>query len=160
MENHVHLQIEAYTYVDWAGNVMNRRSISGHCTLVGSNLVSQRSKNQMVLVKNSTEAEFQAAAHGICELVWLKKLLKDMKIPTPLPMMLYCDNKTAINIAHNPVQHDRTKHVEVDLKNGLIYMPYIPTEEQLADVLTKGLMKGQFDNLTCKLGTQDIFESA
>ena len=61
-------------------------------------------------------------------------------------MKLYCDNKATILIAHNPVLHDRTKHVEVNkhfikekLENGLICMPYIPTIEQVADVLTKGI---------------------
>ena len=68
----------------------------------------------MMVARNSAEAEFQAAAHGICELLWLKKLLKDLKIPNPLPMKLYYDNKAAINLTHNPVQYDKTKHVEVD----------------------------------------------
>ena len=73
---------------------------------------------------------------------------------------LYCDN-----IAHNPVQHDKTKHIEVDrhfikenLDGGLICMPYIPTIEQLVDVFTKGLRKGQFNSITFKLGMNDIFE--
>ena len=80
---------------------------------------------------------------------------------------LYYDNNAAINIAHNPVQHDKTKHVEVDrhfikekLERGVICMPYIPTGEQVTDILTKGLQKGQFDSLTCKLGMQNIFEPA
>ena len=73
---------------------------------------------------------------------------------------LYCDN-----IAHNPVQHDKTKHIEVDrhfikenLDGGLICTPYIPTIEQLVDVFTKGLRKGQFNSITFKLGMNDIFE--
>ena len=64
-------------------------------------------------------------------------------------MKLYCDNKVTTNIAHNPAQHDRTKHVEVDChfikekpKAGLICMPYVPTEKQLEDVLTKVLHEG------------------
>ena len=63
-------------------------------------------------------------------------------------MKFYCDNKTTIDIAHNLVQHDRTKHVEVNrhfikenLETRLICMPYVPTEEQLAYVLIKGLHK-------------------
>ena len=64
-------------------------------------------------------------------------------------MRMYCDNKAAIAIAHNPVFHDRTKHVEVDkhfikekIEEGIICMPYIPTSEQIADVLSKGVPKG------------------
>ena len=67
---------------------------------------------------------------------------------------MYCDNKAAIAIAHNPVLHDKTKHVEVDkpfikekIEKGLICMSYILTAEQIADVLTKGLYKRQFDYL-------------
>ena len=82
----------------------------------------------------------------VCELLWLKIILEDLKIAWKGPMKLYCDNKSAINIAHNPVQHDRTKHVEVDrhfikekLDSGLICTPFVSTEGQLADVLTKGL---------------------
>lgn len=60
-------------------------------------------------------------------------------------MMLYSDNKSAISIAHNPVQHDRTKHVEIDrhfikekLESGLIYILFVTSSEQTADILTKG----------------------
>lgn len=83
-------------------------------------------------------------------------------------MKVYCDNKAAISIAHNPVLHDRTKHIEVDkhfikekINAGIICMTYFPTGEQLADVLTKGLHKKQFDKLTNnKLAMEDIFKPA
>ena len=82
-------------------------------------------------------------------------------------MKLYCDNKAAISIAHNPVLHDRTKHVEVDkhfikekLDTGQICIPYIPTEDQTADILNKGLSKRQFDNILGKLSMEDIFKPA
>ncbi|XP_016168784.1 uncharacterized protein LOC107611362 [Arachis ipaensis] len=66
-----HLQVEAYTDADWAGNVMDRRSTSGYCTFVGENLVSWRSKKQSVVARSSAEAEFRAVAHGICEALWV-----------------------------------------------------------------------------------------
>ena len=80
-------------------------------------------------------------------------------------MKAFCDTKVVI--AHNLVLHDRTKHVEVDkhfikerLENGLIGMPYIPTIEQVVDILTKGLPKKQFDDLVSKLAMNDIFKPA
>ena len=82
-------------------------------------------------------------------------------------LKVYCDNKGAILIAHNPVLHDRTKHVEVDkhfikekLDSGVICMSYIPTTSQVANVLTKGLPKAQFENLVSKLAMSDIFMPA
>jgi len=82
-------------------------------------------------------------------------------------MELYYDNKSAIAIAHNPVQHDRTKHVEVDkhfikekLESGLICTPYVPTGEQLAEILTKGVQNPVFKNTLDKLGMKDFFHPA
>ncbi|KAK3004985.1 hypothetical protein RJ639_017903 [Escallonia herrerae] len=80
----------------------------------GINLVTWRSKKQPVVARSSSEVEFRSMAQGICELLWLKIILKDLKIKSETPMKPYCENKFTINTAHNPVQHDRTKHVEVD----------------------------------------------
>ena len=65
-------------------------------------------EQESVVVTSSAEAEFRVVAHGICELLWLKKLFEDLRIPSKKPLKLYYDNKATINIAHNLVQHDRT----------------------------------------------------
>lgn len=82
-------------------------------------------------------------------------------------MEFYCDNKATISIAHNPVHHDRTKHVEVDrhfikekLDEGMVNLNYIPTRQQAADILTKGLPRTSFEKLACKLGMINIFAPA
>lgn len=151
--------LEAYTDASYATSPVDCRSTTGYCTFLGGNLVTWRSKKQSVVARSSAEAEFRAMAHGICELLWLKIILTDLKINWERPMKLYCDNKSAINIAHNPVQHDRTKHIEVDrhfikekLDSGLICTPFVPTHEQLADILTKGLSRPMFEKITSKLG--------
>lgn len=161
------MELEAYTDADWAGSVIDRRSTSGYCIFLGGNLVTWRSKKQSVVARSSAEAEFRAMAHGICELLWLKIILTDLGIKWEGTMKLYCDNKSAINIAHNPVQHDRTKHVEVDrhfikekLDSGLICTPYVSTEGQLADILTKGLASHSFQTITSKLGMENIYSPA
>lgn len=93
--------------------------------------------------------------------------MEELKIFGPTPIKVYCDNNVAISIAHNPVLHDRTKHVEVDkhfikekIDSGKICMSSIPTKNQVADVLTKSLPKRLFDNMVCKLAMNDIFMSA
>ncbi|KAL5567394.1 hypothetical protein UlMin_030558 [Ulmus minor] len=161
------MEVEAYTDADWAGSVMDRRSTSGYCTFIGGNLVTWRSKKQSVVARSSAEAEFRSMAQGICELIWIKLILTDLGVKLEGPMKLYCDNISAISIAHNPVQHDRTKHVEIDrhfikekLENGVICIPYVTSEGQLADFLTKGLSSPTFHSILSKLGMEDIFSPA
>jgi hypothetical protein len=105
-----------------------------------------------------------AMAHGVCEVLWLRILLGELGLLGKGPLMLYCDNKAAIDIAHNPIQHDHTKHVEIDrhfikenLDRGVICMPYVSSSNQLADVLTKGLPERLFSLCCSKMGLYDAF---
>ena len=145
------LHVECYTDADWAGSLDDQRSTSGYCTFVGGNLVSWRSKKQTVVARSAAEAEFRSMVHGVCEVLWLHILLTEMGLFKDSPLMLYCDNKAAIDIANNPGQHDRTKHVEIDrhfikekLDRGIICMPYVSSSSQIADMLTKGLPEKTF----------------
>ena len=122
-----------------------------------------RSNKQSVVTSSSVEAEFSSMTLGICELLWVKIILEDLKVRWKAPMKLYCVNKSAINIVHNLVLHDCTKHVEVNrhfikekLESGLICTPFVHTGSQLADLLTKGLPGTAFQRLTSKLGIEDI----
>ncbi|RVW31461.1 Retrovirus-related Pol polyprotein from transposon RE1 [Vitis vinifera] len=161
------LALEAYTDTDYASSLVDRRSTTGYCTFLGGNLVTWRSKKQNVVARLSAESKFRAIAQGLCELLWLKIILDDLRIKWDGSMKLYCDNKSAINIAHNPIQHDRTKHIEIDkhfikekLEEGVVCMSYIPSEHQLVDILTKGLNSSMFHNLVFKLRMEDIYSSA
>jgi len=108
------LKIDGYTDADWAGSIQDRRSTSGYFTFVGGNLITWRSKKQEVVARSSAEAEYRGMAKAICELLWIKNLMQELQVEQTSPMRLYCDSKAACDIAPNHVQHDRTKHVEVD----------------------------------------------
>jgi hypothetical protein len=159
-----HLNVDGYTDADWARNVSDRKSTSGYFTFVGGNLVTWRSKKQKVVALSSAEAEFQGMAKGLCELLWLKRLLAEIGFAPSSEMNLFCDNKAAIDISHNPIQHDRTKHVEVDrhfikqnLEEKIIRFPFVKSEDQLADILTKVVSTRNFYNSLDKLGIRDIY---
>lgn len=159
------LSVEAFINAAWAGAVVDRRSTSGYLTILGGNLVTWRCKKQPVVAQSSAEAEFRAMAHGICELLGFKIILDDLEVRWEGNMKLYCDNKSTISIAYNPIQHERTKHIEVDrhfikekLDNRLIYISYVSTNRQLADILTKGLLSCSFQDITTNL-TMKIIDS-
>ena len=134
----------AYTDADWARDRDNRKSTFGYFTLVGGNLVIWKSKKQKMVALSSAEAEFRGIAKGITEIIWIRKLLRELHLPQKKTCKLFCDNKAAISISKNPVQHDRTKHVEIDrhfikekLEKKIISIPFVGSKEQLANILTK-----------------------
>ncbi|KAG8497290.1 hypothetical protein CXB51_008531 [Gossypium anomalum] len=152
---------------DWAGAVNDRRSTSGYCSYVWGNLVTCRSKKQSVVARSSAESEYRALSHGICEGIWLQRLMGELKLSYTKPITLYCDNQAAVSIAHNPVHHDRTKHVEIDrhfitekINKGEICVSYLPTRQQVADVLTKSLSRKMFEEIMGKLGLINIYSPA
>lgn len=163
-KNTNHQNIEAYTDADWAGNLGDRRSTSGYFTFLGGNLVTWKSKKQNVVARSSAEAEFRGLANVLCETLWLRLLLHDLGYLSEQPIQLFCDSKAACDIAHNPVQHDRTKHVEVDrffikekLDGRIVELPKIRSEDQLADILTKAVSSRVFLKFLDKLGMWDIY---
>lgn len=95
--------------VDYARLVTDRRSTSVYSNFLGENLVTWRSKKQNVMARSIVEAEFRAMAQRVCELLLLKISLEDLETKWDGPIRLYCDNISAISIAHNLVQHDQTK---------------------------------------------------
>ena len=134
--------------------------------MVGSgslqNLVTWRSKKQVVVARSSEEAKFKAMSHGICELLWIKIILTGIRIEVRKPMQLYSNNKVAINSAYNLIQHDRTKHVEVGrqfikekLDSELVRTTYMPTTQ--LDILREGLPNVVFLQINDKLRMQNIF---
>ncbi|GJU60739.1 putative RNA-directed DNA polymerase [Tanacetum coccineum] len=109
------VKVFAFSDSDWAKCPMTRRSVSGYCVFVNGNLVSWKSKKQATLSKSSAEAEYRAMASATCEIMWILKLLQDLDLDGLAPVTLFCDNKSAIQIAANPVMHEKTKHFDIDV---------------------------------------------
>ena len=127
-------QLEIYTNTDWAGSLADQRSTTRYFTFVWGNMVTWRIKKQSVIPRSSAEAEFRAMSQGICQGMWLERLLRELTVPMNNSMIFLCDNKAAIDIAKNPIHHDRTKHVEIDrhfikekLEERIIQLTYVPT---------------------------------
>ena len=139
---------------DWAGDPTDRKSTTGYYFLLGSSLISQRSKKQTHVARSSTEAE----ADTTSELLWLRWLLKDLSVSTSSATPLYCDNQSAIHITHNDVFHERTKHIEIDchfiryyLVHSALKLISISSKDQLADIFTKSHPKGRLRTLVDNL---------
>ena len=116
------------------------------------------------MTRSTAEAEYRAMALTLSEMIWLKNLLAELKVMRSDTIILNCDNISAMNIANNPVQHDRTKHIEIDrffikekLDSGKLKLNYVRSREQLADCFTKGLGPGDGVTLCNKMGMIDIF---
>ena len=138
--------LTAYSDADWAGCPDSRRSTSGYCVYYGDSLISWSSKRQTTVSRSSAEAEYRAVAHAVAECCWLRQLLQELHRPLRSATLVYCDNVSAIYMSSNPVQHRRTKHIEIDIhfvrervSLGEVRVLHVPSSLQFADVMTKGL---------------------
>jgi hypothetical protein len=155
--SHSSLELRAYFDADWACDPTDRPSTTGYCFLLGTSLISWRSKKQSV-VRSSIEVEYCALADTTSELLWLHWLFSDMSVSLFGCSPIHCDNQSAIQIAHNDVFHECTKHIEIDcyfirlhLQDDTLHLHSAFSADQLADIFTKSHLPGRLRDLISKL---------
>lgn len=159
IKNSDNLEITGYLDADWACCPDDRRSIAGYCVYLGDTLVSWSSKKQPVVSRSSTESEYRALAQVSTEISWIQALLQEFEFPLKHTPITWSDNLGASALAANPVYHARTKHIELDIHfvrdkvlNKSLEVRYVPSNDQIADCMTKGLTNHRFHFLIDKLG--------
>ncbi|GJT14178.1 retrovirus-related pol polyprotein from transposon TNT 1-94 [Tanacetum coccineum] len=155
------IETVVYADSDHAGDYVDRKSTSGICTFVGCCLTSWFSKKQTALAISTTEAEYVSAGKACQQALWMKQALIDYDVRLDdVPIM--CDNKGAIDLSKNPMQHSRTKHIEIrhhflcdNVQKGHISIEKVPSVDNIADILTKPLKRESFNYLRLGLGMME-----
>lgn len=153
-------RLRGFSDADYAGCVETRKSTSGFAFFYNDGIVSWYSSLQRSVSLSTAESEYIAAGEGVKELIWLKRLFKEL-----LPKQgtsattFYMDNMSAIRLVKNPVFHKKTKHIDVryhfirhEYENGLFELEHVSSKEMLADIFTKALPRERFQSLRTSMG--------
>ena len=142
------IELTGHIDYDWAGSVVDRKSTSGCCFTLGSTVVLWFSKKQKSVALSSVEVEYMAVSLASCEAIWLCKMLVSLFDSQLDAIVINYDNQSCMKLTENPVFHNWSKHIEIryhfihdHVQKGVVKLQYLPTDEQVADILTKSLGK-------------------
>ena len=143
-----------YNDVDWVGHMDDRKSTSGGEFFLGGRLVSWMSKKQDCISQSIAEVEYVVATNNCNQVIWMKKMLKDISIEFEELVIIYCDNTSIVSMSKNPVLHSKTKHVSIKYHvlrekavEKEIRLEYVSTKDQIEDIIMKPLPKDTFKYL-------------
>ena len=148
-----------YSDSDWAGDLDDRKSVSGYMFKLCGAPISWRSKKQTSVALSTAEAEYVALSGATQEAVWLRQLTSELRYEQTKPTVVYEDNQSAISLAQNAQFHGRMKHIDIrhhfvreKVSDGVVEIKYCRSDRMLADILTKGLSGTIFETLRKSAG--------
>ena len=155
--------VRVYTDADFAGSIVDCRSTTGYCIFLFGSMVTWKSSKQDKVSWSSAEAEYRALADGASEAQWVHGILSNLRVQYRGLIHFFCDNKSTIALAKNLGPMGRIKHMERDsfffkerMDEGLFDLEFVPSSDQAADVLTKGLPNPLLLRALSKLNMDDI----
>eukprot|EP00253_Pinus_taeda_P026389 PITA_26389 len=147
---HFHMEdsplLVGFTDSDWAGDPDDRKSTAGYAFTLGSGPITWACKKQAAISLSSAEAEYRGVVEASKEALWLRQILSELGFEQQHPTTLWCDNQSAIQLCKDPVQHQRSKHIELHMHlirklihDHVLEVQYCSTDDQVADIFTKAL---------------------
>jgi hypothetical protein len=153
--------VEGFSDANWGNNTDDRHSICGYVFMLNGGAISWSSNKQSVVALSSTEAEYIGITHAAKEAIWIRHLLSELHSPQVLdyPLLVHCDNKSAIELAKNATFHSRTKHIAIRfhyireaLNDGVVTLEHRGTDEMPADMFTKALIRVKLNKFAQYVG--------
>lgn len=162
--NDAQIVLTGFSDSDWANDVNTRRSTTGYAFFLCGGVISWSSKRQRTVALSTTEAEYMALTQTTKEAIWLRRLLEELGF-AQTTTTIYEDNESSISLARNPVQHARTKHIDIQyhftrekIESKDIRLEYLPTDRMLADIMTKPLSPVKFKGFVDELNLRTSIE--
>ncbi|XP_057863759.2 secreted RxLR effector protein 161-like [Cryptomeria japonica] len=145
------LDLIGYTDSDWAGDSIDRKSTSRYVLSLGSGPICWSSKKQSSIALSSTKAEYRGVVNATIQVLWLQNFLIELGICFHQPIIIWCDNQSTLKVCRDPVQRQRTKHIEIHMPfirdlihDGIVDLQYCPMSQQIADIFTKTFTEQKF----------------
>ncbi|GMI79370.1 cysteine-rich RLK (RECEPTOR-like protein kinase) 8 [Hibiscus trionum] len=155
-------KLVGYSDIDWCRDIDDRKSTSRYVFFMGDTAFTWLLKKQTIVTLSTCEAEYVAASWCVCHAIWLRNLLSKMKLKQLAATVIQVDNKSTIELEKNPVNHERSKHIDVrfhfirdHVKEGNVELVHVASRDQVADIFTKPLPKVLLDKCKKMIGMMD-----